>query len=151
MKSIDRFKEYLSQRGLLMTQERLMIAETVCKLDTVFNIGKLHSILHCNGCPISPATIYRNIRLLTKAGLIENLNWNCSGKSLFRKLEPKPISCIIQCTDCDCECVVTNDKLEQAVLQLCKEFDMEQTGIIINIKGRRKCNCKHIKGENNKK
>ncbi len=151
MQGVDRFKDYLRQRGLMMTQERLMIAEAVCNLDTVFNIEKLHSLLRSAGYPISPATIYRNIRLLAKAGMIENLNWNCSGKSLFHKLESKPISCTIECTDCDCKCVVSNDKLEQAVLQLCREFDMEQTGVIINIKGRKKCNCKHKKGENNKR
>ena len=144
-RDIDRFKDYLRQSGLMMTQERLMIAETVCSMDTVFNIEKLHSLLLSAGNLVSLATIYRNIKLLTKAGMIENLNWSCSGKSLFRRLESKEISCVIECTNCDCKCVVSNDKFEQAVLQLCKGYDIEQTGIVINIKGRRKCNCKSKK------
>lgn len=145
MQGVDRFKDYLRQSGLIMTRERLMIAETVCSQDTVFNIEKLHSLLLKAGYPVSLATIYRNINLLTKAGMIENLNWSCSGKSLFRKLDPKTVSCTIACTNCDCKCVVSNDKFEQAVLQLCKDYDIEQTGIVINIKGRRKCNCKSKK------
>ena len=144
-RATDRFKDYLNKSGLVTTRERLMIAETVCRMDTVFNVEKLHSLLHKAGNPVSLATIYRNINLLTKAGMIENLNWSCSGKSLFRKLEPQTVSCIIECTNCDCKCVVSNYKFEQAVLQLCKAYDIEQTGIVINIKGRRKCNCKHKK------
>lgn len=145
MKDINRFKDYLQQRGMLMTQERLAIAGVVCDMDRVFDIETLRTSLHHTKYPVSVATIYRNVKLLTKAGIIESLEWNCSGKSSFRKLELKPVSCTIKCTDCSCEHTVSNDELERAVLQLCKEFNMEQTGVVINIKGRRNCNCRHSK------
>lgn len=145
MEDINRFKNYLQQRGMLMTQERLAIAEIVCSIDRVFDVEMLRASLDHTNYPVSVATIYRNVKLLTKAGIIENLEWDCSGKSSFRKLEFKPVLCTIKCTDCSCEHTVSNDELEKAVLQLCKEFNIEQTGVVINIKGRRKCNCKHNK------
>ncbi len=152
MTELDRFKTFLRQRGMLLTQERVTIAETVAKLREPFNIDNLKSRLENTGFPVSSSTLYRNIKLLAAAGLIENVTWNCSGKSIFRKLDSKPVSCTLKCIDCNCEHTVKCDELENKILDICREFRIEETGIVVRIEGRRKCNCKHNRrGRNERK
>ena len=143
MNELDRFKAFLKQRGMLLTRERIMIAETVSKLEEPFNIDKLKDQLSHDGFPVSVSTLYRNIKLLAAAGLIENSSWNCSGKNTFRKLGSKPVSCSIKCIDCDSEHTVSSQELEAIILQICRKYRIEETGIVVRIEGRRKCSCKH--------
>tara|TARA_B100000609_G_C17148816_1_gene399710 strand:+ start:573 stop:1013 length:441 start_codon:yes stop_codon:yes gene_type:complete len=143
MNELDRFKTFLKQRGMLLTRERITIAETVSKLEEPFNIEKLREKLDHVGFPVSVSTLYRNIKLLAAAGLIENSSWNCSGKSTFRKLDSKPVSCTIKCIDCESEHSINSQELEKNILEICRKFRIEETGIVVRIEGRRKCNCKH--------
>ena len=67
------FRRHLKELGQKYTPERAMILDTLIELDDVFQADQILSTLQDSGYRVSKATIYRTIKLLQDAGIIQQV------------------------------------------------------------------------------
>ncbi|HDP25583.1 MAG TPA: transcriptional repressor [Deltaproteobacteria bacterium] len=66
----DKLSELLHCRGGRLTKERLFLLKSACDMNGHFQAHHLYSLLNEHGYPVSLTTVYRNLALLTEAGII---------------------------------------------------------------------------------
>lgn len=64
------FDKFLSARGLRHTPERYVILRKVLTMNKHFIVERLHEAIESDGYPLSRATVYNTIQLLTEAGIV---------------------------------------------------------------------------------
>lgn len=67
------FRRHLKSLNQKYTPERARILDTLIELDDVFQAEQIQSTLHDAGYRVSKATIYRTIKLLQEAGIIQQV------------------------------------------------------------------------------
>ncbi|TVQ59238.1 MAG: hypothetical protein EA379_11505 [Phycisphaerales bacterium] len=67
------FRRHLKKDGQKYTPERAQILDTILRFDDVFQAEKLQETLRTEGRRVSKATIYRTIKLLQDAGIIQQV------------------------------------------------------------------------------
>lgn len=67
------FRRKLKSEGLKYTPERAMILDAVIRFDGVFEVEALIERLRSGAIRVSKATVYRTIRLLQEAGIIQRV------------------------------------------------------------------------------
>ncbi len=67
------FRRFLKKRGLKFTAERATILDAVLAKDGVFEVDQLLFEMHQAGYRVSKATIYRTIKHLVEAGIIQEV------------------------------------------------------------------------------
>ncbi|MEM8929419.1 MAG: Fur family transcriptional regulator [Bacteroidota bacterium] len=78
------FEDYLRSNGHKITTERLAILKAIYEMDNHFDLMEFHYYLCQKGQIISQATIYNNIKLFQKAGLIIRHNFD-KGKAKYER------------------------------------------------------------------
>ena len=140
MNNIDIFKTFLVKQRLSVTEERLKIACAVMRFGKkYFRVSDIHSRLRKKGFVMAKSTVYRNLKLLRSAGLIEPVMKNSKDKDNYRNIIPNEVTCKICCLGCGLEEEVSNDEFNDFILRLCAEYDIEQFGVVVRIEGRKNC------------
>lgn len=67
------FRRKLRAEGLKYTPERARILDAVVEADGVFEAEQLLAALHRKGHRVSKATVYRTLKLLLEAGVIQRI------------------------------------------------------------------------------
>lgn len=67
------FRRHLKKEGQKYTPERAQILDAIIQLDDVFEAERLLELLKGSGFRVSKATIYRTIKLLQDAGIIQQV------------------------------------------------------------------------------
>lgn len=67
------FRRHLKSLGQKYTPERAQILDTLIGLDDIFEADQLQQELKSSGFRVSKATIYRTIKLLLDAGIIQKV------------------------------------------------------------------------------
>jgi len=67
------FRRKLKQEGLKYTPERAYILDAIIRRDDVFQADQLLAAMRADGFRVSKATIYRTIKLLAEAGIIQQV------------------------------------------------------------------------------
>ncbi|MEM1423146.1 MAG: transcriptional repressor [Planctomycetota bacterium] len=67
------FRRHLKELGQKYTPERAKILDTLIEMDNVFQADELLSSMQESGYRVSKATIYRTIKLLQDAGIIQQV------------------------------------------------------------------------------
>lgn len=67
------FRRFLKQRGLKFTTERALILDAVLSKDAVFEVDQLMFEMHQQGHRVSKATIYRTVKHLVEADIIQEV------------------------------------------------------------------------------
>ena len=67
------FRRHLKELGQKYTPERAKILDTLIEVDDVFQAEQILSTLQESGYRVSKATIYRTIKLLQDAGIIQQV------------------------------------------------------------------------------
>lgn len=67
------FRRKLKQEGLKYTPERAYILDAIIRRDDVFQADQLLEAMRSAGFRVSKATIYRTIKLLAEAGIIQQV------------------------------------------------------------------------------
>ncbi len=67
------FRRKLKSEGLKYTPERAQILDTVLRFEGLFEAERLQSELKKGGFRVSKATVYRTIKLLQEAGIIQSV------------------------------------------------------------------------------
>lgn len=65
------FRRKLKQEGLKYTPERAQILDTIIQMDDIFEADRLQAELRKADFRVSKATIYRTLKLLQEAGIIQ--------------------------------------------------------------------------------
>ena len=67
------FRRTLKAEGLKYTPERARILDTIIRMDTLFEAEQLLEEMRTGGFRVSKATVYRTIKLLEEAGIIQQV------------------------------------------------------------------------------
>ena len=67
------FRRYLKSLGQKYTPERAQILDVLIEMDDLFQADELLDRMKSNGYRVSKATIYRTIKLLQEAGIIQQV------------------------------------------------------------------------------
>ena len=67
------FRRRLRSEGLKYTPERAMILDTILRFDGLFEAEAIMDTLKGSGFRVSKATVYRTIKLLQEAGIIQRV------------------------------------------------------------------------------
>ncbi len=67
------FRRRLKREGLKYTPERAQVLDTILQLDDLFQADQLQAALKEQDFRVSKATVYRTIRLLQDAGIIQQV------------------------------------------------------------------------------
>lgn len=65
------FRKHLRHEGQKFTPERAQVLDTIIQLNRVFEAEELLDELRARGMSVSKATVYRTLKLLQDAGIIE--------------------------------------------------------------------------------
>jgi Fur family ferric uptake transcriptional regulator len=67
------FRRKLKAEGLKYTPERAQVLDAIVRMDGLFEADQLQASLRDAGFRVSKATVYRTIRLLQEAGIIQRI------------------------------------------------------------------------------
>ncbi len=67
------FRRKLKSEGLKYTPERAQVLDTIIRHDGLFEAEQLQAALKLSGFRVSKATVYRTIKLLQDAGIIQRV------------------------------------------------------------------------------
>jgi Fur family ferric uptake transcriptional regulator len=67
------FRKKLKSEGLKYTPERAQVLDAIVRMDGLFEADELLTALRSGGFRVSKATVYRTIRLLQDAGIIQRV------------------------------------------------------------------------------
>ena len=74
-REMTNFSNYLKEYGLKITNQRLLVAEKIFRLNSHFSVDSLTEILYDRKDEISRATIYRIVSLLLESGQLTEHNF----------------------------------------------------------------------------
>jgi len=112
-----RYREYLSQEGMLYTKERTLILQSVFSRKDHFSADDLLFHMHAEGIEVSRATLYRNLKLLSKAGLLIEADFGHGHIHYEPALGSAPHEHLI-CAKCGTVTEVNSSKFDDAIKQV---------------------------------
>lgn len=71
----ERYRNYLKQHKLLVTQERLGLLRVIFAQQGHFSADELLQSIQCQGMDISRATLYRNLKQLVEAQILHEADF----------------------------------------------------------------------------
>ena len=96
---IDRFRSFISEKGLRNTPEREEIVREIFADHDHFDVDELYLRLRQKGSKISKASIYRNIPLIMECGLIKEV-WHENGHMHYEHIYGHGHHCHLRCIKC---------------------------------------------------
>ena len=143
-----RFQEFLRERGLKLTQQRLQILERAVAVDEHFNAEELFELLRNDNQRISKATVYRTLALLVEAELLDTHDFE-RGHTLYeRAAHGTAHHDHLICLGCDRVFEFHSEEIEALQEVVAKRFDfrmLSHTHQIYGICGR--CQRQGVKPE----
>lgn len=73
--SQEAFSRYLAEKNLKMTPQRRVILDTLQKQDEHLSSEELYALVKRHDPSIGQATVYRTLKLLNEAGIVEPLDF----------------------------------------------------------------------------
>jgi len=123
------FRRHLKSLGQKYTPERAQILDTLMRLDDLFEAETLQAALKKRGHRVSKATIYRTIKLLQDAGIIQKVLYDADAEQAHFQLAygRKPRDLVIRL---DTKEVIAVDVPELAELRdrVCRRLGLRAAG-----------------------
>ncbi len=104
---------FLREKSLRLTDQRRKIASIALSHDSHFEIQELVREVRKSHPEISPATVYRNVKTLCEAGLLQETLESRSGVTLYERTESEHHDHIV-CLDCGLIFEFHNAAIEKA-------------------------------------
>jgi Fur family ferric uptake transcriptional regulator len=99
MDAIQKFREYIKEKGLRNTPERETIIEEIFAIHDHFDVDELYLRLRNKGKRISKASLYRAIPLLIDSGLIKEVYFE-DGHLHYEHIYGHKQHCHLRCVNC---------------------------------------------------
>jgi len=126
------FRRTLKAEGLKYTPERAAILDTIIKLDGLFEAETLLDTLKKSGFRVSKATVYRTIKLLEDAGIIQSVLFDREQSHYQLAYGQRPNTLIVNVHTGDVEAVEVPELLAIRD-RLCRERGLEPEGLKFQI------------------
>jgi ferric uptake regulation protein len=111
--AVEKFKEFLRQKKMRQTSERVLIVEKIYSKNTFFSAQALHEDIN-KDIHVSLATIYSTLNLLLECNLIIRHNFN-SQNILYEKFPSGANSYYRICIKCNKVKAFTDKKLKKSI------------------------------------
>lgn len=116
-----RFREFLSEKGLKLTKQRLIIFDEVFRHHGHLDADSIAKMLRSMGKRASRATVYRTLDLLLEAGLVKSMRLG-SKPDYFEHVHPGEHHDHLVCTKCGEIIEFFSEVLENTQDRICGEF-----------------------------
>ncbi|MGE4170443.1 MAG: Fur family transcriptional regulator [Candidatus Margulisiibacteriota bacterium] len=139
------FEEFLSTHEGRYTAQKRLIAEEIFKVKHHFEIDAFISRLYTENKKLSRATVYRTVKQLLDAGLLQKISTR-DGKVYYeRKIGNKEHDHLI-CNTCGKILEIKDDIIAAHLEELCKRIEFHPEYRSLHIYGQcQKCHKKHDK------
>jgi Fur family ferric uptake transcriptional regulator len=98
---LDQFKNYLTSRGLRVTNQRLAIFEAAFAQKEHFTAEELLDQARRIDDSVSRATVYRTLPIMTESALLREVDIGSGEKFYRRNADSKAQMAQVVCLDCD--------------------------------------------------
>ncbi|MGE0709192.1 MAG: Fur family transcriptional regulator [Planctomycetota bacterium] len=145
---LDHFRDFLKDRGLKLTQQRLTILERALGSERHFSAEELSDQVRGEEQRISKATVYRTLALLVEAGMLDTHDFERGHTVYERAAHGKAHHDHLICVACDSVFEFHNEEIERLQLQVASRFDfamVSHTHQIYGVCGR--CRAKGVRPE----
>jgi Fur family ferric uptake transcriptional regulator len=126
------FRRRIKAEGQKYTPERAHILDTIIRLDGVFEAERLIDELRRSGFRVSKATVYRTLRLLQDAGIVQRV-WVDEEQSHFQLVYGRTPSHLLIDVEADMIEQVDAPGLAEVCERICRERGMELRGVRLQI------------------
>jgi Fur family ferric uptake transcriptional regulator len=123
-RALATFDAYLRAERLKMTGQRRRMVRAAIAQQGHFTAEELHQRLVNNGETVSMATVYRGLRLLEEAGIVEGHDFADGQRRFERALQVKHHDHMI-CLDCRQVIEFQSEEIEQIQQRIADEHDFE--------------------------
>ena len=129
------FSNYLKRCGLKITQQRLLVAETIFALNSHFTVDSLAETLRSQKDAISRATIYRIVSLMVEAGQLTEHHFNQSVK-VYEHIPRRQHHDHIVCHDCGRIDEFMDEHIERMQIEIAERLGYKLSDHALNLYGR---------------
>ena len=131
------FADFLRGRAMSYTAVRREILRTVIAYNGDFGVQDLLPLVKVRGATVNRASLYRNIRLLKWAGIIEEVPLPESvHRGMYRLCGRATRRYLLFCPGCHSATAFEDEALEGALKQLCQRFSLNFDTLQVKIEGR---------------
>ena len=128
------FKDYLHNKGLRLTEERMAVLRAALNDEEHFDADKLWRDLTDHGHEVSRATVYRTVALLVECGQLRQIDTG-ERKSRFEPVAGREHHEHLVCNECGTIIEFHEPKMEDVLPSICRRNDFEMTGHYVRITG----------------
>lgn len=122
----DVLTRFLRDKSLRLTDQRRKIASIALSHGSHFEIQELVREVRRKHVEISPATVYRNVKTLCEAGLLQETLESRSGVTLYERAESEHHDHIV-CLDCGLIFEFHNAAIEKAQTKAIRAMGFHET------------------------
>ena len=120
-----KFSDYLKQKGLRVTPQRLKILEAFLHADDHVSMEELFLMVRAKDSTIGQVTVYRTLKLLCDAGLASAVNFE-EGMVRYEPLSMQHHDHLV-CEKCGKKIEFVNDAIEHLQEKVCRVHDFIPT------------------------
>ena len=131
---VERFRDFLRQRGLPVTRQRDLVASTLAEAADHPSVESLERALHAAGAKIGTATVYRTLELLVGAGLARAHDFGEGLRRYEAIAGAEPHEHLI-CRRCGRVIEFSNERLERMMPVLADEYGFQHEQHRVEIYG----------------
>ena len=117
MEAERKFSEYLKQKGLRVTPQRLKILEAFLHADDHVSMEELFLLVRSKDSTVGQVTVYRTLKLLCEAGIASAVNFE-EGMVRYEPLGMHHHDHLV-CEKCGKKIEFVNDAIEQLQEKVC--------------------------------
>lgn len=137
-----RFLNYLQSKDLKCTIQRLRVLDVLIGEGRHLTVEEIHAIAREKDSSLGTATIYRTLKLLEDAGLVDHFDQG-EGVVRFEVVDPSVHHDHLICESCGTVVEVLDRRIEKLQHDLAARHDFKLTGHRMNLYGLcRKCRKK---------
>ena len=126
-KELDRFRDFLGENGLKLTNERSALVREIFSTHYHFEADELLFRMKEKDLKISRATIYRTLDLLVKSGMVRRVHLGEDHFHYERVTRDDQPHDHLVCTTCGAVVEFHDEELEQRQLTICEDNGFEPT------------------------
>lgn len=118
------FRRFLKRKGLKFTRERAVILQGALQQEGVFEADSLYVELQDSGESVSKATLYRTLKHLLEAGILQEVLLD-SSRVHYQQAFGRPPTGHLMCVETKQVIEFPIDELNTLVQKVCKEHGYE--------------------------
>ena len=121
------FRRHLKEQNLKYTPERADILNAILEADDVFEADSLMQRMQDDGQRVSKATVYRTLKLLQEAGIINQALFDAK-QSHYQLVYGRQPSDYMVCVQTGKYIRISSDELIEIRNRICREYGWEPVG-----------------------